>query len=288
MKTSFSLLIIFQLLISIYSIPPIAVFHGVNEGCDSGVGINLVRKLQRDLGVYVECIETASGKWGSIFNSMEYLGQDACDQIMSNPNFDGDFQVLGISQGNLVARYVIEKCPMNGKVVKYLSYEGPQMGVGSIPLFDCGYSCDIINDLVGKFILKTFFRNYFAPGSYYRPRHNNADYIKYNTFLRDLNNEMDVKNPEYKKRFLMIQKMLILKGSVDEIITPISSSYFEYWDDEGKEIVPLKESKFYKEDFIGLRQLDEEGKVQFGVCKGKHMDYSDEEYEKYFLSFFKE
>jgi len=38
-----------------------------------------------------------------------------------------------------------------------------------------------------------------------------------------------------------------------------------------RSIVPMREQRLYIEDWIGLRELDEQGKVVFTLCNGAHM-----------------
>jgi palmitoyl-protein thioesterase len=40
------------------------------------------------------------------------------------------------------------------------------------------------------------------------------------------------------------------------------------------QIIPLRESQLYLEDWIGLKSLDEAGKLSFGWCDGEHMQFS--------------
>lgn len=43
---------------------------------------------------------------------------------------------------------------------------------------------------------------------------------------------------------------------------------------EERETVPLRDSQLYKEDWIGLKTLDERGGLEFGWCDGMHMQIS--------------
>jgi palmitoyl-protein thioesterase len=43
-----------------------------------------------------------------------------------------------------------------------------------------------------------------------------------------------------------------------------------------QEIVPLKESAIYTEDRIGLKALDEAGKLVFMETEGDHMEFTTE------------
>ena len=73
---------------------------------------------------------------------------------------------------------------------------------------------------------------------------------------------------------------MLIKGKEDTVITPRESSFFEFFDEKGEKIIPLKESKFYTEDFIGLRDLVEKNKVIFEEFQGEHVMYTIEEYAK--------
>ena len=43
------------------------------------------------------------------------------------------------------------------------------------------------------------------------------------------------------------------------MIDPPSTAWFYYYADDGKTIVPIEEQDIYKNDLIGLKELDERG-----------------------------
>jgi len=47
-------------------------------------------------------------------------------------------------------------------------------------------------------------------------------------------------------------------------------------DEKEKILVPMREQPLYKEDWIGLRTLDEHGRVVLASCDGEHMHLSTE------------
>jgi len=71
----------------------------------------------------------------------------------------------------------------------------------------------------------------------------------------------------------------------DKTVVPKESAWFgsEAIEDESrfyfspgqhrlaKSIVPMREQRLYIEDWIGLRELDEQGKVVLTLCNGEHM-----------------
>ena len=102
-----------------------------------------------------------------------------------------------------------------------------------------------------------------------------------------LNNENEPRDKEIYERFSSLEKVKLIKSLGDTVITPIDSSWFQFYDKEGNEIVPLKESYFYIDDYIGLRKLDEEGKVKFVEFQEEHVLYNMKEYSEEIVEFFK-
>ena len=266
-----------------YTIYPIAVFHGLLDSCSMKYTSLLVNELKSDLGVYVECIEVGNGSSDSLMKSMYEQVELACESIKENPNFQGKFNILGISQGTLIGRYIVEKCQMEGQVVRYLSFDGPQMGIGSMPKMMCGSYCDMIMNLGA---LAYNFQDIIAPMGYFKNRNDTSYYDKHDMFIKMLNNDYKVKDQEIIDRFSALEKVKLIKAKRDSVIVPKESSWFEFYDKKGENIVPLKESDFYINDYIGLRKLDEEGKVQFVEIDQEHVLYNMKEYREEIVQFF--
>ena len=282
-----SKLLLLYLSFSIAScIYPIAVFHGIVDSCQHTNTSILVDDLKRDLGVHVECIEVGNGFWDSVFMPILKQVELACNAIKSNPHFQGKFNLLGVSQGTLISRYIIEKCDMKGQVVRFFSLDGPHMGIGSVPKITCGKFCDFLNNITAPLAYKLMDK--IGPLGYYKYRYDQETYRKQNKFLKMINNENDEKDEEVYRRFSSLEKVKFIKGRHDTVITPRDSSWFEFYDKEGREIVPLKESDFYKKDNIGLRKLVEEGKVTFTEFKGEHVIYDPIEYYEEIVPFFED
>ena len=59
------------------------------------------------MGSFAECVEIGDGADTSIFENFETQAEEACSKVKANPKFNqGKFNVLGLSQGGLIARYV--------------------------------------------------------------------------------------------------------------------------------------------------------------------------------------
>ena len=281
------LLLFFFSLISISScVYPIALFHGIVDSCKMKNTSTLVNDLKRDLGVYVECIEIGNGFLDTVVKPIQSQVEEACEKIKSNPNFQGKFSILGISQGTLIGRYIIEKCDIKGQVMNYMSFDGPQMGIASIPKITCGSFCEWLCNITAPLAYK--LKDNIAPCGYYKYKYDQKTYQETNTFLKMLNNENEEKDEEVYRRFSSLQKVKLIKSREDTVITPRESSWFEFYDKKGNYIVPLKESDFYINDNIGLRKLDEEGKVTFTEFQEEHVLYNMDEYFNEIVEFFKD
>ena len=269
---------------------PIALFHGIIKDCKSSQMQGIKNRLEKYLNTKVYCIEIGNGSVNSITMNLEQQSKIACDKIKQHPAFQNKFNIFGVSQGTIISRYIIEKCNYKGKIQNYVSLMGPQMGIGYIPKLTCGKLCEYINKVVSDYENKNpqKLMKILGPASYWKYRYHYDRYLKHNVYLKDLNNEGDVKNDIYKQRIININKMLLIKGNNDTVICPKESSWFEFYDKNGDKIVPLKESEFYIKDFIGLRRLDEEGRLKFALFKGEHCVYTINEFVTHIVPFFKD
>lgn len=67
----------------------------------------------------------------------------------------------------------------------------------------------------------------------------------------------------------------MVKFANDMMVEPRETSHFEFYKQgSDTEVVPLKESAIYTEDWIGLKALDEAGKLHFYEVPGDHLEVS--------------
>ena len=111
---------------------PTAIFHGMGDACRHRGMKNFTKELGDGTGAYSACVESAAGMT-SIMENFEEQAKLACDAINKDEHFSGEFNVVGLSQGGLLARSIATQCKMKGKVRNLLSIGGPNMGVDAIP-----------------------------------------------------------------------------------------------------------------------------------------------------------
>jgi palmitoyl-protein thioesterase len=270
-----------------YSTYPVLFVHGIGDACHFKGVQSHITFLKSKLETEVKCLEVGNGFISSWFMQFSRQAEELCRKIKSDTLFQNKFSIFAVSQGTLIARYIIQKCEMPGQVMNYVSLNGPQMGIGSLPKITCPVICPLINDIIGNIIYKDYFQKNLGPAGYYKNKYNYEEFLKYSSFLADLNNEKEIKSQEYKDKFTKLNKVLLIKNLGDTVITPKESSFFEFFDKQGESIVPLFNSTFYKEDWIGLRTLNENQKLFFLELQGEHVIVSDEDMEKYIIPFLK-
>lgn len=66
----------------------------------------------------------------SIFQTMNQQSNEACDKVKNHKIFGNtQFNVVGLSQGALIARYIVESCDTKFPVRNLLTVGGPNNGI---------------------------------------------------------------------------------------------------------------------------------------------------------------
>jgi palmitoyl-protein thioesterase len=122
-------------------------------------------------------------------------------------------------------------------------------------------------------------------------------YLEKNRFLPYLNNEKQF-NSTYKENMKSLNKFIMIRFAQDVMIKPAytavsgKSSLAQrkkkkkrwdiqtkneadlqwFWvDDKDHNLIPLNERELYKKDWLGLKYLDEQNRLEFLVCPGQHV-----------------
>ncbi len=112
MKTSVSTMLLLTVALgsasSLATGVPTAVFHGLGDSCRHRGMKNFADRIADQTGAISKCVEIGSGSATSIFENFEKQAESACASILADEDFQGEFNVLGLSQGGLIARYIVE------------------------------------------------------------------------------------------------------------------------------------------------------------------------------------
>lgn len=265
---------------------PTAIFHGLGDCCIYPGMHNFTKQIGEDTGDYSHCVEVGNGSVTSMFTNFEKQAEMACENLLSNENFDGEFNVVGLSQGALLARYIVETCPIKGKVRNFLSIGGPQMGVSDIPNCFHGEFCKLVNLTARNLAYFSIFQDHIGPAGYFRDPRHMKEYLADSVFLPYLNNEDPSSNTiaTNKERFTALNGAMLVMFTEDSMVYPKESEWFQELN-ENLEVEPLEDSAFYQSDLIGLKTLNEAGKVQFVSIDGDHLQFSQSDIENTFVPF---
>jgi palmitoyl-protein thioesterase len=270
------------------------MFHGLGDACIMPGDIQFDGMIKKGTGAYVRCIEVGFPSLGEVFNNFETIAKKSCEKVAADAHFQGEFNVIGLSQGGLLARYIAEECDMPGKVRNIVTLGGPHMGVEAVPGCFTGFACNILNGLVKKLVYWSPAQNWIAPAGYFRDVANIKGYLKGSVFLPALNNEHQA--PEYQgtipnnfaalraSRFSSVNAAMFVMFDADTVIYPKQTAWFQALDTKGS-LVPLKSSDFYLKDYIGLKALMDANKVQFETFAGDHLQFTEKDINETIIPF---
>ena len=271
-------LFIFSLFNIISSSPyPIAILHGFGASCGGHYDLTFISSLNTRLySTYIKCIESGGGI-DSVTMSILSQSKQACDIINSDSNFHGNFSIVTLSQGALIARYLITQCPLKGTVRRLVTIGGPLMGVSMVPKCIHGSICYALKKFAGLFSRTKYVQDNIGPAGYY---FDNTKRGASTEFLDLINNVQ--RDESVRSKMLQLEKMVLIKYHNDTMIYPKETAWFEMLD-ENEKLIRYNETTLYKEDLIGLKELNENGKVEFVALYGEHMEYTMEELDNYVI-----
>merc|ERR1712001_358195 len=97
-------------------------------------------------------------------------------------------------------------------------------------------------------------------------------YVEKSQFIAEMGNEKAVKNETYAVNLASLENFVMVKHNQDSMVEPRESSHFEFYTPGQSDVIlPLKESPIYTEDRIGLKTLDESGRLHFPDVEGDHL-----------------
>jgi len=200
---------------------------------------------------------------------------EVCTQLKADPNLAGGFNAVGFSQGGQFLRAYIERCN-DPPVYNFITMGGQHQGVADIP--DCsspnGTICTIVEDFLALGAYNSIVQETVVQAQYFHDPMQPTEYLAYNQFLTDINCDNTL-NPIYKANLLKLNTLVLVMFENDTVVVPKESSWFSYYPDGSLNyIVPYNETMLYIQDRIGLKTLDDIGKLKFDSCPGDHMQFT--------------
>lgn len=267
---------------------PVVIWHGMGDTCCDPQTIGRVKAWIQDHNpsTFVYSIQIGkdsnTDRWASFFGNVNEQVKEVCQQLKNIKELVKGFHAIGFSQGGLFLRAYIERC--NSPPIKNLVTMGsPHAGISNPPGCDStpdSWGCNAMRSAIRSGAYSRFIRSRVVQAQYIRDPKKINDYLNYNIFLPDINNEKKTKNQTYARNLASLQTFVMIRFSEDHTLDPKDSSWFSSIEEGTEKTVPLRDQDIYKEDWIGLKQLDVQGRLQFLSCPTEHMQFKKE----YFIS----
>ncbi|KAL1986090.1 hypothetical protein VTN96DRAFT_6987 [Rasamsonia emersonii] len=273
---------------------PLVIWHGLGDSY-AAEGMKKVAALAEEVnpGTYVHLVHLADSDSGdrqaSFLGNLTEQVARVCEQLASEPILSTAPAVnaLGFSQGGQFLRAYIERCNFP-PVHNFVTFGSQHNGISKFQA--CASSGDWVcrgaEALLRFGTWSDFVQSRFVPAQYFRDPEELDAYLEHSNFLADINNEREVKNPYYKNNLMSLNRFGMFMFEDDTMAIPKESAWFAEVNTTTGEVTPLRERQLYKEDWLGLRALDEQGKLDFESVPGPHMQLTDKTLEKVFREYF--
>ena len=193
---------------------------------------------------------------------------------------------LGFSQGGQFMRAYVERCNVP-PVASLVTFGAQHNGIAEFQNCAEGdWLCSAWEGLLKGQTWSDFVQKNLVPAQYYRDPDDLDNYLEYSNFLADINNERKVKNQSYIANMKKLEHFAMYIFDDDKTVVPKWSGWFSDFNATNGNQTKLKDRKLYKEDWLGLKWLDERDRLEFKNITGDHMTLTDKILKDAFKRYF--
>lgn len=278
---------------------PLLIWHGLGDRYDAE-GIQEVGEMANEIHPDTYVYPIRLDEDGSLDSRYTFFGNTSayidavCANLTANPLLSSNttrVDALGFSQGGQFLRGLLQRCP--GVRVRSLVTFGSQHN-GIAKFQECGtfdFLCKGAMAAIKGNAWGAWVQNNIVPAQYYREVNEttglgSAEYLLHSDFLADINNERANKSEIYRERVAGLDTFAMYVFQDDKTVIPKESGWFAEVNATSREVSALRERRIYKEDWLGLRELDRKGGLVFRNATGEHMRLTDKVLKEAFVDFF--
>ncbi|KAG2146416.1 palmitoyl-protein thioesterase [Suillus bovinus] len=289
---------------AVNDIRPLVIWHGMGDTYASP-GMDRFQNEVKEMhpGIFIHSIfinedpnlDQRAGFYGNVNQQIMQVAQ----QLADIPELSRGFDAIGFSQGGQFLRGYVER-NNSPPVHNLITFGSQHMGVSGLPACNAwDLLCQAARRAANMGVYSQWAQENLIQAQYFRDPQRLSQYMSSGSFLPDINNEVlhpSSRNPSYADNLASLNKLVLVLFLQDNTVVPKESAWFaseQPLEDiamdqlsgidqtpmlggvNTKDIIPMRLQTLYKEDWIGLRQLDESGRVEFVACQGEHMQIGD-------------
>ncbi|GAB7349075.1 hypothetical protein MBLNU459_g8034t1 [Dothideomycetes sp. NU459] len=278
---------------------PLIIWHGLGDRYDAD-GLASVSDLAQSVhaGTHVYTIrlsdDGSADSRATFFGNLTTQLDTVCTTLSNDSALSSNrtrIDALGFSQGGQFLRGLVERCP--GIRVRSLVTFGSQHN-GIAKFQECGtwdLLCKGAIAAVRGNAWSDFVQGSIVPPQYYREVDDatgeaSEKYLNGSNFLADVNNEREHKNHDYKARLAALDRFAMYVFEDDKTVIPKESGWFAHVNTTSGNVTYLRDREIYRQDWLGLKELDEKDALVFRTAPGEHMRLTDKVLREAFKDFF--
>ncbi|XP_063597473.1 palmitoyl-protein thioesterase 1-like isoform X2 [Penaeus indicus] len=261
---------------------PLVIWHGMGDTCCFFFSMGHIKKLveERIPGIYVRSLmigeniieDEEHGYFGNVNNHVD----EVCQKIAADPELQGGYHAMGFSQGGQFLRAIAERCPQPA-MRNLITFGGQHQGVFGLP--NCppdDLFCEEMRRLLNLGAYIDWIQNSLVQAQYWHDPLHEDEYRNASIFLADINNE-EVINESYRENLKKLENFVMVKFEEDSMVVPPESEWFGFYSPgQDSEVLPLQQTQLYIEDRLGLKEMDEAGKLHFLSVAADHLNFDDQ------------
>jgi palmitoyl-protein thioesterase len=248
---------------------------------DNAVGVKFALNFltQEMPGIYIKSLQIGPNPAKDIENGF-FLNVNeqvtmVCEMLSQDKLLENGYNAIGLSQGGQFLRAVAQRCP-NPPMLNLISLGGQHQGVFGLPRCSAPKQewCEIIDKLLTHAAYSEWVQKFLVQAEYWHDPFKPQIYAENSVFLADINNERVV-NKTYRDNLQKLRNLVLVMFEGDTIVQPKDSEWFGYFvDGQDKIMYKMEDSLLYKEDRIGLKALNESGRLHLLSVPGNHLIFS--------------